>query len=180
MSTDKTEQALPPSVERIMGLADTMAMRYAARDIPTGKLYRDIAERQWQEARAELRAALAAAPPVQPVASTPYASALADVTAAWVPFSRRLEIAEKVGTVVDAQFNEIVREVVQYMLLKNDSPPPVPEAHQRSSFSSALRGLVESLSRTPIPEELRFAAHELTVMADRISAKARRGEDEDA
>lgn len=54
------------------------------------------------------------------------------------------------------------------------------DAVQRPAFSSALRGLVESLSRTPLTEELRFAAHELTVMADRISAKARRGEDEDA
>lgn len=55
---DKAVQALPPSVEKIMGLADTLAMRYAGRDIPTGGLYRGIAERHWQEARAELRAAL--------------------------------------------------------------------------------------------------------------------------
>ncbi len=52
----------------IMALADKMAMHYAARDIPTGELYRGIAERQWLESRAELRAALAASPQPEPSA----------------------------------------------------------------------------------------------------------------
>lgn len=46
-----------------------------------------------------------------------------DVTAAWVPFSRRLEIAESVGMVVDARFNSIVRAVADYVVNKSDAAP---------------------------------------------------------
>ena len=146
MSTihEKTQQAL---LARLAQVADTLHLQ----PIHTEELVSLLRE---------ARAALTAEPPAQPIATAPYASALAQVTAAWVPFSKRLAIAEKVGTVVDAQSNEIVREVVQYVVQKNDAPPQVPDAQQRPAFSSALRGLVESLSRTPSPEELRFAAHE--------------------
>lgn len=118
----------------------------------------------------EIRAA------AEPAAAQAQVSAFADVTAAWVPFSRRLEIAESVGMVVDQRFNKIVQAVVEHVVRQRDAAPPVT----RDAFSSALRGLVESLNRKPLAEELRFAAHELTVMADRISARARRGEEDDA
>lgn len=127
---------------------------------------------EWPERCQEIvrRARAALAEPASP-GPTP-----ADVTAAWVPFSRRLEIAESVGMVVDQRFNKIVQAVVEHVVRQRDAAPPVT----RDAFSSALRGLVESLNRKPLAEELRFAAHELTVMADRISARARRGEEDDA
>lgn len=49
---------------------------------------------------------------------------------------------------------------------------------QRPAFVSALRGLVDSLQREPTEFELRAAAHELTVKADRIAAAARSGGDD--
>lgn len=42
------------SPARIKYLADMMAMKYAARSIPTGELYRGIAESQYAAARQEL------------------------------------------------------------------------------------------------------------------------------
>lgn len=46
--------------EQIMRLAHAMEMRYAAREIPTGDLYRGVGEREWQESRDALRAAVLA------------------------------------------------------------------------------------------------------------------------
>ena len=40
--------------------AESMEREYAARDIPTGQLYRGIAENNWQRARAAFREAVAA------------------------------------------------------------------------------------------------------------------------
>jgi len=51
---------------------------------------------------------------------------------------------------------------------------------QRPAFVAALRGLVASLHREPTEFELRAAAHELTVKADRIAAGRARREDSDA
>lgn len=45
----------------VINAAERMEMRYAARDIPTGALYRGIAEVQWKAAREVFHAALAAA-----------------------------------------------------------------------------------------------------------------------
>lgn len=87
-----------------------------------------------------------------------------------------IEIAEKAGTVVDAQFNEIVRAVAEYVV--NRPGPAAPE--ERPALVDALRGLLASLSRDPTEQELRAAAHEFTVRADRLSAKLARREDDDA
>lgn len=51
----------------------------------------------------------------------------------------------------------------------------VSPSTQRSAFVDALRGLVDSLQREPTEFELRAAAHELTVKADRIAAGRNRG-----
>lgn len=62
-------------------------------------------------------------------------------------------------------------------------PKPCSACHaqcaERPAFVSALRSLVDSLSRQPTEQELRAAAHELTVKADRIAASQRRVEDND-
>jgi hypothetical protein len=51
-------------------------------------------------------------------------------------------------------------------------------AQQRPALVTALRGLLASLSRQPTEFELRAAAHEFTVMADRAAAAARAGGDD--
>lgn len=48
----------------------------------------------------------------------------------------------------------------------------------RPALVTALRGLLASLSREPTEFELRAAAHEFTVMADRAAAAARAGGDD--
>jgi hypothetical protein len=45
-------------VDEAMRLADVVARCYASRDIPTGVLYRNIAEKNWKDARAALQAHL--------------------------------------------------------------------------------------------------------------------------
>lgn len=139
----------------------TAALEFAAEHLSS-----DWPER-CQEIVRRARAALAEQPP--------YASALAELTAAWVPFSRRLEIAERAGTVVDAQFNEIVRAVVEYVV-SNPDPTPAPT---RPALVDAMRGLLASLNRDPTEQELRAAAHEFTVRADRLAVARTRGEDVD-
>lgn len=54
------------------------------------------------------------------------------------------------------------------------------ESHQqqRPALVTALRGLLASLSRAPTEFELRAAAHEFTLMADRAAAAARQGGDD--
>lgn len=54
------------------------------------------------------------------------------------------------------------------------------EPAQRPALVTALRGLLASLQREPTDFELRAAAHEFTVQADRIAAGRSRGEDGDA
>ena len=54
----------------------------------------------------------------------------------------------------------------------------VAESSQRPAFVAAMRGLVASLHREPTEFELRAAAHEFTVMADRAAAAARAGGDD--
>lgn len=54
----------------------------------------------------------------------------------------------------------------------------VPAVQQRPALVTALQGLLASLSRQPTEFELRAAAHEFTVMADRAAAAARQGGDD--
>lgn len=146
----------------------------------------------WADRNAFVAALTAAPPAQQPYCQCPpkechgkgtnecrwqimgYAPALAEISAAWVPFSKRLEIAEKAGTVVDQQFNEIVRSVVEYIVPKV-SPP---QAAARPSLVTALHGLLDSLNREPTEFELRCAAHEFTVRADRRAARRQAGGDD--
>lgn len=51
-------------------------------------------------------------------------------------------------------------------------------AQQRPALVTALRGLLASLQREPTEFELRAAAHEFTLMADRAAAAARAGGDD--
>lgn len=57
--------------------------------------------------------------------------------------------------------------------------PASPQAQaaqaQRPALVTAIRGLLASLSREPTEFELRAAAHEFTVMADRAAAADRQG-----
>lgn len=52
------------------------------------------------------------------------------------------------------------------------------EPLQRPALVTALRGLLASLSRAPTEFELRAAAHEFTLMADRAAVAARAGGDD--
>lgn len=52
------------------------------------------------------------------------------------------------------------------------------EPTQRPALVTALRGLLAALNREPTEFELRAAAHEFTVMADRAAAAARNGGDD--
>ncbi len=105
---------------------------------------------------------------------------LKDITAAWVPFSRRLEIARSVGMEVDQRFNQIVRMVAEYVVQEYKAAPPPSADQPRPALVTALRGLLASLQREPTEFELRAAAHEFTVQADRVAAGRSRKEDGDA
>lgn len=54
----------------------------------------------------------------------------------------------------------------------------VAEPSSSPALVTALRGLLASLQREPTEFELRAAAHEFTVMADRAAAAARAGGDD--
>lgn len=53
-----------------------------------------------------------------------------------------------------------------------------PATQKRPALVTAMQGLLASLSRAPIEFELRAAAHEFTVLADRAAAAARAGGDD--
>ncbi len=67
-----------------------------------------------------------------------------------------------------------------YLASRSASPQAQAEQAQRPALVTALRGLLASLSRAPTEFELRAAAHEFTVMADRAAAADRAGADSDA
>lgn len=56
---------------------------------------------------------------------------------------------------------------------------PAEQPQERPALVSALRGLLASLSRDQTEQELRAAAHEFTVRADRLAVARTRGEDVD-